>query len=142
MSKAPTLRYDMTKPCKDCPFLRSSKLHEGICNSLVQYKEHIENDTFAHSCHKTDRRADSEEGQSFTGATQHCAGALAMMAQRKMLTQSHAFDSLSIAQWKKLEKVTGLYDSLIDIAGTYYVWLKTGRKPNTTGIDILLGSNK
>lgn len=71
--------WDLTKPCDDCPFRRSTPYHQGVGHCLPEYVESIFAGRFAHTCHKTDARADSEQGKRYRGRVKHCAGALIML---------------------------------------------------------------
>lgn len=73
------LRFDLHKPCADCPFRRDVRPHEGVARDLSGTLDAIEGGVFAHTCHKTDPRSDSPVGQAADGPAQHCAGALLMV---------------------------------------------------------------
>lgn len=73
------LDWDLTKPCNDCPFRRSTPWHEGVAANAVKCAESIQGHKFAHTCHKTDARADSDQGKAWQGRPKHCAGSLIML---------------------------------------------------------------
>jgi hypothetical protein len=69
--------FDLKTPCGDCPFLKSSPFHDGVCESLPQYLDSINMNVFAHTCHKTDNRGSVDGPQNFKGErAKHCAGAI------------------------------------------------------------------
>jgi hypothetical protein len=71
------LDWDLTTPCGDCPFLKSSPFHEGVAESLASYAESIEMGVFAHTCHRTDNRPTCDGPQNWKGERpKHCAGAI------------------------------------------------------------------
>lgn len=91
MSALPILLVDnvawnRTTPCSDCPFLKTSPFHEGVADSIPQYVESIQRGQFAHTCHKTDNRADCDGPRNFNGQPQHCAGAILMLLKTGMAT--------------------------------------------------------
>lgn len=66
--------------CKDCPFLKSSKFHEGIASNLPSYAESISEGKLIHTCHKTDNREGCDGPRNYKGEKpQHCYGAIMMM---------------------------------------------------------------
>ncbi len=71
--------WDLKQPCDDCPFLRTSAFHGGVARSLPDYVASIENNRFAHTCHKTDCRRSVDGPKTFKGTPKHCAGALMML---------------------------------------------------------------
>jgi hypothetical protein len=88
---AASLEWNLKAPCNDCPFRRNAPDHEGICGSLPELVKSIEAGTFAHTCHKTDKRPTCDgpvagDAGSYRGPTEHCAGALHFVfrAQRWM----------------------------------------------------------
>src|SRR5262245_42241140 len=74
---ASTLRYDLKRPCSDCPFRVDTPHHEGIATGLTELYGCMEMGTAAHSCHKTDPAADGFS-PSYQGPIQHCAGFMIM----------------------------------------------------------------
>jgi len=129
------LKYDLKKPCKDCPFLQGSELHQGIAKAIPEYIANLEMDRFAHTCHKTDPRTDSPEGQAFKGDIQHCAGSIAMMAQGSLTAQSHVIDNVPLSRWNKLKATPGTYRSFQHFLRTYVNWLKAGHPAGKTAAD-------
>lgn len=73
------LEWDLKSPCGDCPFRKSSPFHLGVATSLPTYLKTIDENRFAHTCHKTDSRPEVDGPRTWQGATKHCAGALMML---------------------------------------------------------------
>jgi hypothetical protein len=73
------LHWDLKSPCADCPFRKSTPFHQGVAEGSPDLINSMISGTFAHTCHKTDPRADSEHGKRHTGKLQHCIGALFML---------------------------------------------------------------
>lgn len=73
------LAWDKPNPCGDCPFLKTSKFHEGVAGSIPSYMESIDKGNFSHSCHKTDNRPDCDGPRNHQGKVQHCVGAILML---------------------------------------------------------------
>lgn len=73
--------WDLKRPCADCPFKRSTSWHQGVAANCVETTEAIFGGRFAHTCHKTDGRSDSDEGKRYTGRIKHCRGALLMLTK-------------------------------------------------------------
>jgi len=76
---ASDIDWDLKSPCNDCPFLRTSPFHEGVAAHLPDYAEAIADHTFAHTCHKTDRRPKCDGPRNWDGRTKACAGAVMML---------------------------------------------------------------
>ncbi len=76
---ASDLGWDMPSPCGDCPFLRTSPFHQGVARSVPVYMAAITAGRFAHTCHKTDNRADCDGPRNWSSQTKHCVGALLML---------------------------------------------------------------
>lgn len=77
---AKDLDWSRKRPCADCPFLKTSPFHQGVAGSLPEYVRSIEDGRFAHTCHKTDNRAEVDGPKNFRGErAQHCAGAVLML---------------------------------------------------------------
>lgn len=128
------VRFGLTKPCADCPFLVSSAMHQGIANSLVEYHGYMELGTFAHTCHKTDPRSDGWNGK--TKQARHCAGALAMQLQGKMELQKAVAPHIQVMPKKEMKAlicVEGLWPSFIEMVRSYARWLKSGIPDDTSG---------
>lgn len=77
------MRYDLRKPCDDCPFMRATPYHSGVAASLLKCKESIDTNVFSHSCHKTDNRKACDGPKGHKGPIQHCVGALLMILKSK-----------------------------------------------------------
>lgn len=72
------MRYDLTTPCADCPFLE--QFTHGFDDERL---EQFASGSFP--CHKTARVDEDVEGASefvATKASQHCAGSLIYQAKR------------------------------------------------------------
>lgn len=73
------MKFNMTKPCKDCPFIVGSStnttLAEGRLDEIV---EDIRND-MSFTCHKTLDKPSSEQ--------EHCAGALIFLERENRPNQ-------------------------------------------------------
>ena len=73
--------YDLKDPCGDCPFTKAAPFHEGVAGSLPLYLVSIEEQTFAHTCHKTDTREGVDGPMNWDGRPKHCRGLLIMLAK-------------------------------------------------------------
>lgn len=73
------VEWDLKNPCDDCPFLRTTAFHQGVAEHLPGYITSIEQQSFAHTCHKTDRRPQCDGPHTWTGKVKHCAGAILML---------------------------------------------------------------
>ena len=80
------LSFDLKKPCKDCPFKKSTPVHEGILADLMDICNKLDDGTGIFTCHKTDPNTDSTDGQKFKGKLQHCAGFMIMAVKSKKTT--------------------------------------------------------
>jgi hypothetical protein len=67
--------WKLKTPCSDCPFKRTTPLHTGIMADLPMYEEKIKERRLAHTCHKTDSRADGYV-PTYDGQVQICPGSL------------------------------------------------------------------
>lgn len=75
------MKYDMTKPCKKCPFVKANRFpltrarkHE-IMTSIYYYDQSF-------PCHQTTERFEGDNGDEDLIATersQHCAGAMIVL---------------------------------------------------------------
>lgn len=68
------MKYTMTKPCPECPFLKGSPLNKTLPKSRLR---EFASGKFA--CHKTAELQEDEDGHGqYVGKaeSQHCAGAL------------------------------------------------------------------
>jgi hypothetical protein len=95
------IRYDLKKPCADCPFRKDAKYHGGVMSDLPKYIEKGNAKELVHTCHKTDPRSDSPEGQKYTGEVQHCAGLLLMMHQNQRLIGPHQLSAWLTKKWDR-----------------------------------------
>lgn len=73
---ADEFRFDMRKPCDDCPFRKRSKLHGAIAERIPDYVRGLKSGLLGHTCHKTDGRADGPISGQVNNVVQHCAGAM------------------------------------------------------------------
>lgn len=72
------MKYDLTKPCKDCPF-RTDCLKGWLGEDrAAEIAESITDLQQSFPCHKT-TTADNEGERVRTDAEQHCAGALILL---------------------------------------------------------------
>lgn len=134
------IKFDLKQPCKDCPFKKSTPKHKGIASSLIEYSGFIDQGTFAHTCHKTDKRADSPEGRKFKGTPRHCAGALILMRNDPQCMSNYiaARSQIGLIDLNKI-KDTGVYKSFKEMALDYYRWIKDGM-PNELSNQIQLNN--
>ena len=95
------VKYDLKKPCADCPFRKDAKWHGGIFDEIPTLMKSHEAKTLAHTCHKTDPMSDSPEGQEYKGELQHCAGLLLMMHQNKRMMGNAQFGMWLKKQWDR-----------------------------------------
>lgn len=75
------LNYDMKEPCNDCPFRKSTPWDMkgvGIDKLNFMVDTIVYGQEGAHTCHKTDPRADYEPAKDYKGGLQHCVGFLRM----------------------------------------------------------------
>jgi hypothetical protein len=77
--KLSDIHWDLKRPCDDCPFAKASKFHQGIAERTEEKVRSIGDHVFAHTCHKTDPRADCETSKRYEGPLQHCYGAIMML---------------------------------------------------------------
>jgi hypothetical protein len=70
------IRFDLKRPCNDCPFRRSSRFHPGIAANTESLCNAIGFGELLHSCHKTDPFADCIPSERYDLPLQHCAGAV------------------------------------------------------------------
>lgn len=73
------LQWDRPNPCGDCPFLKTSPYHEGVAAHVPEYVQSIQDNNFAHTCHKSDNRPSCDGPRNHIGPPQHCVGALLML---------------------------------------------------------------
>jgi hypothetical protein len=76
---AEDIAWDKPSPCADCPFLKTTPFHLGVAGSIPSYFESIGNNSFAHTCHKTDNRPACDGPKNHVGKVQHCVGAILML---------------------------------------------------------------
>lgn len=127
MSEMISLGVQLKKPCADCPFLESTPKHSGVLESLSEYYTSVENKRFIHTCHKTDSRADSEEGKKYRGQTQHCAGALALMKNDTECMSDWVSVRIALKHldMRKI-KTKGVFTSFKAMVLAYYDWHRAG----------------
>ena len=141
------MRYDLTGPCKDCPFLKATPFHEGILKSLPQLVSAADLGTLIHTCHKTDPLSDSEEGQNFKGPLQHCGGLLTMIAKDSELLGVGQIVAIEDGRWDPLKMKTEspVWDSLTQMIRFYFgkaekllAKLKTGDTKNEDNNSVVI----
>lgn len=91
------MKFDMTSPCSECPFLKSMK--RGF---TVQRLREFASGAFP--CHKT-AQMDDEEGQyEATPNSQHCAGALIFLEKRGQSSNfMRVMERLGFYDYEKLD---------------------------------------
>lgn len=132
------IRYDLKRPCSDCPFTPRAALHQGVGHDLGDaLAVQIMSGSAAHTCHKTDPRADSPEGQRYQGEVQHCAGFLLMM-ERASDRQNSAQRACQDGRFdpKKLDRSVRTF-TLLELCKVYVQWQKDGLPEGRTGLDYL-----
>lgn len=129
--KASQIHFDLKRPCKDCPFKISTPMHGGVMKSLTEYSASIDLGEFAHTCHKTDFRADSVEGKKYQGTVQHCAGALALM-KNDCTAKSIWVCEKEIKGEIDFDKIdsSGVFKNFMQMVLAYCDWAKGGYKNN------------
>lgn len=83
------MRFDLTAPCDNCPFLREGgiRVHPERARELAESQTEHQGSTFA--CHKTTVPDLNGEGDLVeTPNSQYCGGALAMSAKLGLYNQS------------------------------------------------------
>ena len=94
------LHYGLTAPCSDCPYRRNSPAHEGIAKNLPFVISQLMTDqAVAHSCHKTDPRADGFK-PGYEGDVQHCAGFLYTMRGKAVAFQEAVAQGRAVDRFK------------------------------------------
>lgn len=79
---AADVHWDLRNPCADCPFMKTTPFHQGVAKSIPDLVESINDQRFAHTCHKTDTRkaCDGPVAGKETGKpVQHCIGSILML---------------------------------------------------------------
>lgn len=124
------IKFDLKKPCKDCPFLKTTPYHEGIADDLPNLWVSIEAGKAMHSCHKTDPRSDSPEGQRYKGPLQHCAGLLTMMSNDVRLMCNPQRAAFHSGKWTgEMDHSAPVYSSFREMLKFYYDEAKKRLKP-------------
>lgn len=122
------IHYDLKQPCKDCPFLRGAEFHRGIFNDIPSLNDGLEAGSVIHTCHKTDPRTDSPEGQAYKGKLQHCAGLLTMMKNDPTLLGRNQEIAVLKKRWKPSEmKSANVFGSFVEFVKYYYVKAKEAK---------------
>lgn len=114
------MKFDMTRPCADCPFLRDRRfpLHPGRVRDIGGMMLEPRGGVFP--CHKTvdyDRLREAEEEDEEDGflspdpGQQHCAGALAFALKNNNMTQM-----------MRIEARTGWDPDAVEAASAGLVW--------------------
>ena len=78
------IRWDLKKPCQDCPFKYDTADHAGVARDAHEVIWGLESGNFAHTCHKTDVRSDCPTAK---GPAQHCAGLMIMAKKSNRVTE-------------------------------------------------------
>jgi len=132
------MKFDLYKPCSDCPFLRKG----GIRLTLPRVREiagamlDSQGSTFV--CHKT--TGSNDEGDSvITKNSRHCAGALIFMEKNGNCTQPmRIMERLQMYNAKKLmaNKATAklVFDSLAEMLEANRTAYGTGRSRKRTKV--------
>lgn len=109
------MKYEMTKPCKNCPFRTDSLkgwLGKGraaeIAFAIVQQQG-----TFP--CHKTvdyNSEHDDENEGVVTGESQHCAGAMIMLEKMEKPNQMMRIaERLGMYDYRKLDMKSPVFEN-------------------------------
>lgn len=118
------MKYDLTKPCKTCPFLRS----KGAVRLTVERAQEIggnainqQGTTFV--CHNTAGYDDESGDLLETKDSKHCAGALIFAEKQNCLTQTtRVAERLGMYDRDKLmankKVVASVFDSLEEMIET------------------------
>lgn len=120
------LRYDLRRPCADCPFRRDVPKHEGFGSGLAElYLAMFIMGTKGHTCHMTDPMGDSLAGQRFEGPLQHCAGALILMRRESIEPPSSVTRAIDDGRFDfdQLEDAGVVYGSL-EMLQSYAAWAR------------------
>lgn len=106
------MNFNLTKPCKDCPFLKeksylTNERASEISISLTQDK------TF--SCHKTND-SDEETGEGIeTEKSEHCAGAMILLERINRPNQMMRMaERMGFYNYKKLDMTAHVFESFND----------------------------
>lgn len=102
------MRFDLKKPCKDCPFTKGNCFEQGLPRKRVQQIiDDISSDkTFP--CHK------------HNDSSQQCAGATIMVQQENMPNQSlQIAERLGISKPKNLSGKDKIYSSINEMLNSY-----------------------
>lgn len=119
------IRFKLRRPCAECPFKKTTPLHRGVALNLDTLAESLRDETFAHSCHRTDSRSDYRQAKRYRGEIQHCAGALIMMEKSGCVSlpmaNAMAFGELDV---KRLDMAAPVY-TVYEFLTIYIDWMKS-----------------
>lgn len=127
------VEFGLRRPCKDCPFKRSTPHHEGVASDLVNLHGQIEKGGFLHSCHKTDPRSDGFV-QGYTGPVFHCAGAMIMLKNEGPdAIQGWMLLKRVRKYMKTLKQDPDVFESFTEMVRHYYPFIKEKFSKPTQG---------
>lgn len=108
--------FSMKKPCDSCPF-RSDIPLDGAPDWALDVLRGIRRGNLAHSCHKTDPKADGYRG---TSKTQHCMGFLGLMKNIGQISGSEAMLAMVRGEldWDKIP-TEGIWKSVDEMLLAY-----------------------
>lgn len=124
------LRFDLRGPCADCPFRSDAKMHNGVFKDLPKMVRMHEDGRLAHTCHKTDPRADGYV-EGYSGPVQHCGGMLAMIAADPASMGAFHRRAVVLGRWKP-EKMdlSNVFRSWRDMVNKYIELASASLKDN------------
>ncbi len=108
------MKYTLTKPCNNCPFLRKGgvPLHPRRVVQIAGNKQ----GEFA--CHKTTRPSRFDDGTRVeTKASQHCAGALIFHEKTGSTQMMRIVERLGMYDARKVMADQAVVDSVFDSLG-------------------------
>lgn len=103
------MKYDLTRPCADCPFLREGgiRLRKSRAAEIAEGAIGPQGQTFA--CHKST----GVGGQHKDGKQRHCAGALIFSEKNDAPTQMMRIcERLGMYDRRKLEGFDDVFDDV------------------------------
>jgi hypothetical protein len=119
------MRFDMTDPCKECPFRKSTPPNrKGLdAEKLEWILGMMMGGDGCHSCHLTDPRSDCESAQAYVGPLQHCMGFARMMEKSHVRTDfiQGAIEKCAV-RMDELKDPKNEVHSIRDLAETLKEW--------------------
>ncbi|NUJ17456.1 hypothetical protein FKN04_12810 [Bacillus glycinifermentans] len=99
------MKFDLKKPCKDCPFIKGSSTNRTLSKErLDSIVDDITNNDMTFTCHKT---LDLVKGEQ-----QHCAGALIYLEREDNPNQMMRWmERLGFYDRKKLDMTADVIDN-------------------------------